>query len=374
MSAEGRIPLVDLGAQYRAHKDELDAALRRCLESTSFIGGPDHEAFGRDFADFCGGGSTALCGNGTDALALALRELLGPGDGQGEVVTVSHTFVASVEAIELAGWKPRLVDVRRDTGLLDPAALAAAIGPRTRAILPVHLYGQMVDMEAVCALARRHSLPVIEDAAQAHGATWAGKGPGQWGDAACFSFYPGKNLGAWGDGGAVVSRDADLIARIKKRADHGRASKYLHELSGTNSRLDGLQAAVLRVKLRHLKDWNEKRRRVAGWYDQLLTGVRGVERMSVAAQATPVFHLYVVLVEKRDEVLAGLKARGVDAGTHYPVPVHEQPAFRHLGLSPGDLPVTHDLARRCLSLPIYAELERAQAERVVAALLTTLAG
>ncbi|MHA1537505.1 MAG: DegT/DnrJ/EryC1/StrS family aminotransferase [Alphaproteobacteria bacterium] len=368
-----KIPLVDLQAQYQAHKGELDAALAGCLGATSFIGGPDHSAFAREFADWCGGGHVALVGNGTDALVLALVELLGQGDGTGEVVTASHTFIATGEAITQAGYKPVFADIDPATYLMDLGAAEAAITPATRAILPVHIYGQMLAMDALMALAQRHGLKVIEDAAQAHGAGWQDARPGALSDAACFSFYPGKNLGAWGDAGAVFTRSADLAGRIAMRANHGRKDKYLHEFEGVSSRLDGLQAAILRVKLRHLDDWTKARRQVAGWYDELLADTPAIARPVVADDARHVYHLYVVQVEARDAVLKGLHDRGIGAGVHYPVPLHEQPAYAHLGLAPGDLPETARAARRILSLPIYPELSRAQAERVASALIEAVA-
>ena len=369
---ESLIPLVDLRAQYLAHREELDAALAGCVENSWFIGGPDHEAFAGEFADWCGGGHVALVGNGTHALEFALRELLGPGDGLGEVITVSHSFIATGEAIVNAGYRPVFVDVDPRTCLMDVAALEAAIRPDTRAIVPVHLYGQMVEMDKVMSVARHHGLKVIEDAAQAHGAGWQGKGPGQWGDAACFSFYPGKNLGAWGDGGAVFTRDADLAGRIARYADHGREDKYRHDIAGTNSRLDGLQAAVLRVKLRHLGQWNDARRNAAAWYDELLEGEDAVERIEIREDAVHVRHLYVVQIDDRDRVLAALKEKGVHAGVHYPVPLHEQPVFSELGHASEDFPVTSRAARRVLSLPLYPELERSDAERVVSTLKEAL--
>ncbi len=366
------IPLVDLRAQYFAHREELDAAVAECVENARFVGGPDHEAFAGEFADWCGGGHVALVGNGTHALEFALRELLGPGDGLGEVITVSHSFIATGEAIAAAGYKPVFVDVDPRTCLMDSAALEAAIRPDTRAIVPVHLYGQMVEMDKIMSVARHHGLKVIEDAAQAHGARWKGKGPGQWGDAACFSFYPGKNLGAWGDGGAVFTHDANLAGRIARHADHGREDKYRHDMAGTNSRLDGLQAAVLRVKLRHLEAWNEARHQVAAWYDELLNGDETMARIETREDAVHAHHLYVVQINDRDRVLAALKENGIHAGVHYPLPLHEQPVFSGLGCGPEDLPVTSHAARRVLSLPLYPELERTDAERVVSTLKEVL--
>ena len=366
------IPLVDLKAQYQAHKQEFDDAIAGCLARASFIGGPDHEVFAAEFAEWCGGGHVALVGNGTQALEFALRELLGPGDGVGEVITVSHNFIATGEAISAAGYKPVFVEVDAETCLMDSDALEVAIRPNTRAVLPVHLYGQMVEMNKVMSVAQHHGLKVIEDAAQAHGAGWQGKRPGEWGDAACFSFYPGKNLGAWGDGGAVFTRDADLASRIARHADHGREDKYRHDMAATNSRLGGIQAAVLRVKLRHLDEWNEERRQVSAWYDELLNGDETMARIETREDAVHAHHLYVVQINDRDRVLAALKENGIHAGVHYPVPLHEQPVFSGLGCGPEDLPVTSHAARRVLSLPLYPELERTDAERVVSTLKEVL--
>jgi dTDP-4-amino-4,6-dideoxygalactose transaminase len=365
MNASPKIPMVDLRAQYEAHRAEFDAALSGCLASSSFIGGSDLKAFEEEFAAFCGGGFVVGCGNGTDAIELALCALLGLGDGTGEVITVSNTFIATAEAITAAGYRPVFVDVLPGTQVMDPDALSRAIGPKSRAIVPVHLYGQMAPMDAIMALAQKHGLKVVEDAAQAHGASWKGKGPGQWGDAATFSFFPGKNLGAWGDGGAIFARHASVAKRARMRANHGRTDKYLHEFEGRNSRLDGLHAAILRVKLRHLPDWNKARRQVAGWYDELLAG-NSIVCPTAHRDAEHVFHLYVIEVEDRDRVLEGLQRRGIGAGVHYPVPLHEQPAFKDRGHRPDDFPVTAATARRILSLPIFPELTRAQAERVAA--------
>ncbi len=359
-----RIALVDLKAQYRAHEVELDAALTRCLEATSFVGGPDHQAFAEEFAAFCGGGYGALCGSGTDALWLAIVQLLGPGSGREEIITVSHTFFATSEAISLAGYRPVFVDVDPRTALMDVSIVERAITPRTRAILPVHLYGQMVPMDALMALAQARDLIVIEDAAQAHGASWMGKGPGQWGHAACFSFYPGKNLGAWGDAGAVFSRDESLIKNIRMHADHGRVSKYAHEFEGTNSRLDGLQAAILRVKLRHLNDWNAARRRAAERYDDLFAHVPAVTPIARDDRGEHVHHLYVVEVPDRDAILKKLNDADIGAGVHYPIPLHRQPAYSHLALTDNDLPVTDRLAGRILSLPLYPEITEEQIDYV----------
>ncbi len=366
------IPLVDLKAQYRAHREEFDRAVAECAESARFIGGEEHQAFAAEFADYCGGGHVALCGNGTDALTLAILGLLGPGDGRAEIITVSHTFIATVEAIVSAGYRPRLVDIDPATYCMDPASLAAAVGKDTRAVVPVHLYGRMAPMDAIMEIAGKNGLSVIEDAAQAHGAAWKGKGPGQWGDAACFSFYPGKNLGAWGDGGAVFTGNSALAARVAMHADHGRSGKYRHEFLAVNSRLDGLQAAILRVKLRHLDDWTVARNRVAAWYGERLAGLPGVTIPAADARgdARHVYHLYVVRLmgKDRDGVLEKLRRCGIGAGVHYPLPLHEQPALSHLGMAPGDLPHTHKAAGEIISLPMYPELTEDQVDRVAAAL------
>jgi dTDP-4-amino-4,6-dideoxygalactose transaminase len=357
--------MVDLRAQYEAHRAEFDAALSGCLAASSFIGGPDLKAFEEEFAAFCGGGHVVGCGNGTDAIELALWSLLGQGDGSGEVITVPNTFIATTEAISAAGYRTVFVDVLPGTQVMDPEALAGAINPNTRAIVPVHLYGQMAPMDAITALAQKHGLKVVEDAAQAHGASWRGKGPGQWGDAATFSFFPGKNLGAWGDGGAIFTRDAAVAKQARMRANHGRTDKYLHQFEGRNSRLDGLHAAILRVKLRHLPDWNSARRQIAAWYDELLTG-NSIICPTIHRDAQHVFHLYVIEVDERDRVLEELQRRGIGAGVHYPVPLHEQPAFKHHAHKPEDFPIAATAARRILSLPIYPEMTRGQVERVAA--------
>ncbi len=363
------IPLVDLRAQYERHRGEFDAAVARVVGDASFIGGAEHAAFARDFAAWCGGGAVALVGNGTDALTLATVELLGQGDGSGDIVTTSHTFVATAEAIVNAGYRPVFADIDPATCLITPATIEAALTPRTRAIMPVHLYGQMCDMRGLRALADAKGLALIEDAAQAHGARHDGVRPGELGDAATFSFYPGKNLGAWGDGGAVYSRNAGLIDRIDRRANHGRKSKYLHDVQGVNSRLDTMQAAVLRAKLPHLAGWNAARREAAAHYDRLFAGENRIQVPATDPRAEHVFHLYVVQVDNRDRVRENLNARGIAAGVHYPVPVHEQPAFRSLGYAPGDLPETSRAAKRVLSLPIYPEISESQVERVARALI-----
>lgn len=359
-----KIPLVDLKAQYSHYKHEFDAAIEQCISSTSFIGGTAHGEFRAAFAEFCGGGHVALCGNGTDALYLAIRCLLGQGDNTGEIILPSHTFIATAEAVIMAGYVPVFVDIDPHTYVTTPNLVAQAVTPRTKAIVPVHLYGQMVDMEGIMAIAADHGLVVIEDAAQAHGASWKGKGPGMLGDAACFSFYPGKNLGAWGDGGAVFTRNESLAQAMTMAANHGRKDKYFHETFGFNSRLDGIQAAVLNVKIKYLKNWNQQRRQIAALYDQAFLDTKTITTPTVAKEAEHVFHLYVVQVQERDRVIAGLHEKQIGAGIHYPVPLHKQPVFRGLGIAPETLPVTHELSGSIVSLPIFPEMTRDQVDRV----------
>jgi dTDP-4-amino-4,6-dideoxygalactose transaminase len=366
------IPLVDLRASYERHRAELDDAVRWVLADSSFIGGAEHEKFAEEFAAWCGGGHVALVGNGTDALTFAILETLGPGDGRSEIITTSHTFIATAEAIANAGYRPVFAEIDAATCLLSPEAVERAITPRSRAVIPVHLYGQMIDVARFHAITERHGLKLIEDAAQAHGARFGGMRPGEQSAAACFSFYPGKNLGAWGDGGAVFTKDADLAARIARRANHGRRDKYVHETVGSNSRLDTLQAAILRVKLRHLDAWNAARRDVASLYDGLLKGQEGIRKVTSAAGAHHVYHLYVVQVEDRDRVRSALAAAGIGAGVHYPLPLHEQPAFAYLGYAADALPATSRAAKRVLSLPIYPEITPAQIERVASALVAAV--
>jgi dTDP-4-amino-4,6-dideoxygalactose transaminase len=363
------IPLVDLYAQHLALQADIESAMQRVISKTAFIGGEDHRQFEAEFAAYCGAKACVGVGNGTDALYLALRALgVGPGH---EVITVAHTFIATAEAITMAGARPVFVDVRPDTMLIDPEQIERAITPRTKAIIPVHLYGQPCDMDNTLEVARRHRLFVVEDAAQAHGARWKGQRIGTLGDIACFSFYPGKNLGAYGDGGAVVSQDEKLIERVRMLANHGRLEKYTHQIEGVNSRLDGLQAAILRVKLRHLDAGNAARRRHAQHYLEALGDAR-VIRPVVHPQAECVWHLFVIQVKNRQQVQAALKDQGISTGVHYPLPLHLQPAYRHLGIPEGSLPVTERLAPAILSLPMYPELTDEMVQRVTRAVLACL--
>jgi dTDP-4-amino-4,6-dideoxygalactose transaminase len=347
--------MVDLKAQYLRIRGEIDAAIARVIEQTAFVRGEDCAAFEQEFAAFCG--AKACCGvaNGTDALTLALKAFgVGPGD---DVVTVPNTFIATAEAIVLNGARPVWVDVDPATFTLDPARLERALTPRTKLIIPVHLYGHPADMTAIGAIAARRGIPVLEDAAQAHGAEWQGRRAGTLGHAACFSFYPGKNLGAYGDAGAVVSNDADFIAKVRQLANHGGgANKYDNVVTGTNSRLDTLQAAILRAKLRHLETWTAERRARVAEYDRLLAGVPGVRTPREASGARSAWHLYSVRVPQRDALQAHLKQAGVSTAVHYPKPLHLQPALASFGGGAGDMPVSEQLSREVLSLPLYPEL------------------
>lgn len=356
------IPLVDLQAQYATIKTEIDSAIQRIVESAQFIMGPDVAAFEDEFAAWCGAPHCVGLSSGTAALELTLRALgIGPGD---EVITVAHTFIATAEAISAVGAKPVYVDIDPLTYNLDPEALAAAVTPRTRAVMPVHLYGQPADMTRIGALAAQRGLAIVEDAAQAHGASWNGKPVGTLGDAACFSFYPGKNLGAYGDAGAVVSQRAELAAQVRSLRNHGRRSKYLHDQVGFGHRIDTLQAAILRAKLPFLSEWTAARRRLAARYNELLTN-SGVTLPYVAAEANPVWHLYVIRTPERDALLKELESKGIGAGVHYPVPLHLQPAYAFLGYGAGSLPVSEEVAATCLSLPLYPEMSDAQQDQVV---------
>jgi len=362
------IPLVDLRAQYDSIKPAIDAAIKNVIDTTAFVSGPDVKAFEQAFAEFCEVPHAIGCANGTDAIHVVLHALgIGAGD---EVITVPNTFIATAEAISMTGATPVFIDVREDTALMDPMKIAAAITPRTKAVIPVHLYGQPADVEAIANAAP--GLPIIEDSAQAHGARVRGRRAGSLGDAGTFSFYPGKNLGAYGDGGAMTFRNAALAKRCAMLRDHGRADKYIHEVPGFNSRLDTIQAAILRIKLAHLEAWNTARRKVAGWYLERLAGLAGLQLPHVPAGVEPVWHLFVVNHARRDELHAKLAGAGIGAGIHYPVPLHLQPAYKHLGYTEGRFPIAERLSATCLSLPIYPELAEAGVDRVVRALREAL--
>ncbi len=371
MSAEAvRVPFIDLTAQRLPLAQEIDEALARVMRSNSYILGEEVALFEQEFAAYCEVAHAVGVDSGTSALELILRAYdIGPGD---EVITAANTFVATTFAISYTGARPVLVDVDPYTYTLDIVQLQEAITPRTRAIIPVHLFGQPADMEPILALAHQRNLIVIEDACQAHGARYKGRRAGSMGHAAAFSFYPAKNLGAFGDGGMVVTNDADIAETVRKLRNYGQSAKYHHDLLGYNRRLDTLQAAVLRVKLKYLDEWNAARRAHARLYQQLLGG-NGIRLPVEANYSEAVWHLYVIRTIARDELQAHLNERHIGTGIHYPVPIHLQAAHRDLGYGVGDFPVTEHSAGEMLSLPMYAELTPAHVAYVADTIKTFLA-
>jgi len=359
-----KVPYLDLKAQYRSIKPEIDAALARVLDSCQFVLGSEVAGFEQDFAAYCGTSECIALNSGTSALHLALLAAgVGPGD---EVITVPFTFVASIAAVLYAGARPVLVDIDPRSFTMDPAAIEAAITPRTKAILPVHLYGQSADMDPIMEIARRHGLTVIEDAAQAHGAKYKGRPVGSIGDMACFSFYPGKNLGAYGEGGAVTTSHAEHARTVRMLRDWGQDRKYHHLLRGYNYRMEGFQGAVLRVKLRHLEKWTEARRAIVARYNELLAG-SGVETPAEMPWGRHVYHVYTLRTDDRDGLQQTLNAAGIQTGIHYPVPAHLQPAYSDLGYGRGAFPRAEEAASQVLSLPLYPELALQSVEEVATA-------
>jgi dTDP-3-amino-3,4,6-trideoxy-alpha-D-glucose transaminase len=356
-----KVPFVDLHAQHATVRAAIDRAFAGLIDRGDFILGAEVERFESDYAAFIGVRHAIGVGTGLAAIELALRGFgIGPGD---EVITPANTFIATVLAVMSAGATPVFVDMDPSTYLIDPRAIAAAVTPRTRAILPVHLYGQPVDLDAMLAVADRHHLLLIEDAAQAHGARYKGRRAGSVGHAAAFSFYPSKNLGAIGDGGLITTNDDAAAARIRLLRNYGQRVKYYHSIAGTNSRLDTLQAAVLRIKLPHLDGWNAARRRHAAAYAARLGGT--VQTPATSPEVEHIFHLYVIETDRREALQARLKARQIDTGIHYPVPAHLQEACAPLGYRAGAFPATEAAAGRILSLPMYAELTEQQIDYVV---------
>jgi dTDP-4-amino-4,6-dideoxygalactose transaminase len=364
------VPFLDLAAQYASLRPEIDAAIQAVLESHAFVLGPELAAFERDFAAFVGSRHTIGVSSGTDALELVLRAYgIGPGD---EVLTVANTYIATCEAVSATGATIRWVDADARTYNMDPSLIEAKITPRTRAVIPVHLYGQAAALDPIVEVARAHRLRVIEDCAQSVGARWRERMTGTVGDAGCFSFFPGKNLGAYGDGGAVVTDDDELADRLRLLRHHGMRQKYVHEVEGFCRRLDNLQAAVLGVKLPRLATWNAGRQRIAARYDALLAGLPALVTPAVAPGAEHVYHLYVVQVPRRDQIQLALRDRGVETGIHYPIPLHLQPAYADRNHRPEDYPVSATCAPRLLSLPIYPEMTDEQVEYVVISLRAAL--
>ena len=357
------VPFLDLKAHHDPLRAEFLAAIAEVIDRNAFAGGPYVAKFEEEFAAYCSTKHAIGVGNGTDALWLALLALgVGAGD---EVITVPSTFLATAEAITYTGAKPVFVDIDARTCTLDPAKLEQAITPRTKAIIPVHLFGQMADMDPIMEIARRHNLFVVEDACQAHGATYKGRRAGSIGHAGAFSFYPGKNLGAFGEGGAVTTNDPALCRKIQVFRDHGQDKKYYHSVIGWNGRMDGIQGAVLSIKLKGLDRGNAARLAHAKRYDAALAGLPKLQVLPPAAYGIPVYHLYVVRVQERDRVLEALTKRGIGCGIHYPIPVHLQQAYAGLGLGVGSFPVAERCAHEFLSLPMFPELTPEQITTVV---------
>ena len=358
------IPFVDLHTQYLSLQDEIHQAIRGVLESSQFTLGDEVAAFEREFADYVGASHAVGVNNGTSALHLAL---LAAGIGQGdEVITTPFTFVATVSAIEYTGATPVFVDIDPDTLNLDPQAIEAAVTAQTRAIIPVHLYGLPAEMTAIAQVAQRHGLKIIEDAAQAHGARIDGQRVGALGDLGCFSFYPGKNLGAYGEAGMVVTQDGEAAHKLRMLRDWGAQRKYEHEIKGYNSRMEGLQGAILRVKLRRLAQWTQQRQQRAAQYDGVLDGL-DLGQQPVRDGLEHVYHVYAIRSPQRAQWQEALKAQGIHTGIHYPTPVHLLPAFANLGHEVGDFPHAERASREVLSLPMYPELSPAQCEQVALA-------
>jgi dTDP-4-amino-4,6-dideoxygalactose transaminase len=352
------VPFLDLKAQYASIKGEINAAIQEVLDSCAFAGGPFVEKFEKEWASYCGVKYAVGVGSGTDALWLALLALgVGPGD---EVITVPNSFLATAEAISLAGATPVFVDVDPRTYTMDPALVEAAITKRTRAIIPVHIFGQTADMDPIMEIARCRSIAVLEDACQAHGAEYKGKRAGSIGDAGCFSFYPGKNLGAYGEAGAIVTGGRQLSDHVRMLRDHGQVKKYYHKLVGCNGRMDGLQGAILSVKLKYLDGWNDARRKVAVRYRELLKGAHGLTLPEEVSYGTHVYHVFAIRAKERERIIEKLHTRGVHCGIHYPVPIHLQEAYRSLGLGKASFPVLEKCAEEFISLPMFAELDGKQ--------------
>jgi len=357
------VPFLDLKAQYKGIKDEIHTAINEVIENTAFAGGPFVAKFEQEFAKFCNSKHAIGVGNGTDALWLSLIALeIGQGD---EVITVPNTFIATAEAISLAGATPVFVDVEDKTSNMNPALIEAAITQKTKAIMPVHLFGQTADMDPILAVAKKHGLYVVEDACQAHGAEYKGKKAGSMGNTGCFSFYPGKNLGAYGEGGAVLTNDDTLSAKMRMFRDHGQAKKYYHAIIGWNARLDGIQGAVLSVKLKYLPTWNDSRRKHGQEYTKQLSSVKQIIVPQEADYAKHIYHIYAIRVKDRDKLMAYLGGKGISCGIHYPVPVHLQEAYSFLKKGEDSYPVAEKCASQYLSLPMFAELTDEQVAYVV---------
>jgi len=364
-----KVAFVDLYQQHQAIEEELVEVFRRVLRKSSFILGPEVVAFEKEFAAYVGAADCIAVNNGTTALQLVLAALgIGPGD---EVITVANTFIATAEAISAVGARPVFVDVDPVSYTMDPELVEAAITPNTKALLPVHLYGQAADVDALLEIARRHNLHLVEDSCQAHGATYKGRKAGSLGVAGCFSFYPGKNLGCLGEGGAVVTSNPELAQRMRMLRDHGSVKKYEHSLPGYNFRLEGLQGGFLSVKLRHLDRWNARRREVAKLYHELLSET-SLGLPVEMGWGEHVYHLYVIQADDRETLRQALNAAGVECGLHYPVPLHLQAAYANLGYEKGSFPVSEHLSSHILSLPMHPFITDEEVKRVASVLLESL--
>lgn len=356
-----QVPFATVSHMHEQLKEELFQVYQSVMDSNWFIGGASCKSFEENFARYCGTHYGIGCGNGLDALMLSLRAMeIGEGD---EVIVPSFTFIATALAVVYAGAKPVFVEVDPETALLNPALIEAAITKKTKAIIAVHLYGQMAPMDAICAIAKKYGLKVLEDAAQSHGAIYQGKRAGAWGDVGCFSFYPGKNLGALGDAGGVVTNDVVLAQRVRAIANYGAEKKYVHDYQGVNSRLDEMQAAFLDVKLKHLESWNEERRTIAARYLREIKHPKIT--LPVVKHGTPVWHLFVVRCDDRNGLQAYLEENGIGTNIHYPIPMHEQKAFANFRFTKGDYPIAEKLAATVLSIPMYNGMTKEQIDYVI---------
>ena len=365
-----KVPFLDLKAQYEPIQHEMSAAIQQVINQTAFAGGPFVERFEKDFAAFCNCKYAVACSSGTSALRLALFSLgIGVDD---EVITTPNTFIATAEAISASGARPIFVDVDEQTYNMNPELLEDAITPKTKAIMPVHLYGQVCEMEKILRIADSHGLFVIEDACQAHGAEHKGWTAGSMGDARCFSFYPGKNLGAYGEAGAVTTNKPELAEKMRMFRDHGQQSKYYHSMVGWNDRMDGIQAAVLSVKLKYLAEWNQTRRLHARNYSRQLSNIADVITPAEPANGKHVYHIYAIRTQYREALMKHLAERGIGSGIHYPIPIHLQKAYRHMELPEGSFPVAEMCAREQISLPMFAELRPLQIQAVCEAIKTAM--
>lgn len=358
-----KIPFVDLKSQYESIKEEIQETINKVISSSAFIGGSFLEQFETNYAKFCEVENCIGVGNGTDAIFIALKSLgLGQGD---EVITAANSFIATSEAISSTGAKVVFCDVDENTFNIDTDLIEDKITGRTKAIVPVHLYGQPADMDKIMEIAKKYGLPVVEDCAQAHGARYKGKRVGTFGDVGCFSFYPGKNLGAYGDGGAIVTNNKVLADKMRMYANHGRSEKYNHEFEGVNSRLDGIQAAILDTKLNHLEDWLKRRNNNARLYNSKLEGIKEAIPPVISDEWDHIFHLYVIRVENREKLMDYLKGKGISVGIHYPIALPNLTAYKYLGHKPDDFPISSKLQGEILSLPMYPELSEPQIDYIV---------